>query len=273
MALLYTNGEKRICRSIGISGNEETERNMIDIHIHIVPEIDDGSRSVEESRYMLLPAADGGTTGMIVTPHCNIRGYFENYNGQELQRTLEAFAELAKETVPQMQIGFGQEVYGTEDAPELIRDGRLLTMNNTRYVLMEFPFDSSFSYMSEILYRTKGYGFLPIVAHPERYDVIQTYPWLVEEWLDEGLGIQVNKGSILGRFGADPYEAVMYLLTHGMVHICASDAHRTNTRTSYMNEVQEALQEEFGRRYARLLLEDNPGRVWNGEPLKLPKDL
>lgn len=246
---------------------------MIDIHIHIVPGIDDGSRSVEETQKMLRQAAEGGTTGMIVTPHCNIEGYYENYNGQELQRAFEAFAQLAKETVPRMQIGFGQEVYGTEDAPELVRDGRLLTMHDTRYVLMEFPFESPFAYMSEILYRTKEYGFIPIVAHPERYDVMQDYPWLVEEWLDEGLGIQVNKGSILGRFGGDPYEAVMYLLTHGMVHICASDAHRTYARTPYMNKVQKVLQREFGHRYAKLLLEDNPRQVWMGEPLRLPKDL
>lgn len=246
---------------------------MIDMHIHIVPGLDDGAQSVDEARRMLLQAWDGGTKGMIVTPHCNIEGYFDNYNGVELQKALQAFQQLAEETVPEMKIGFGQEVYSTEQAPELIRDGRLLTMNGTNYVLMEFPFESDYEYMSEILYRTKKYGFRPIIAHPERYDVIQDYPWLVEDWLDGGLFIQVNKGSILKRFGRGPYEAAMYLLTHGLVHLSASDAHRTNMRTAYLNELRETLTEEFGNQYMKLLLEDNPRRVWKGEALLLPKDV
>ena len=95
---------------------------MIDMHIHIVPGIDDGARTAEEARRMLLQAADGGTTGMIVTPHCNIEGYFENFESPELETAFQNFFELAQKTVPDMKIGFGQEVYGTIEAPELISD-------------------------------------------------------------------------------------------------------------------------------------------------------
>ncbi len=246
---------------------------MIDMHIHIVPGIDDGARTAEEARRMLLQAADGGTTGMIVTPHCNIEGYFENFEGPKLEAAFQGFYELAKKTVPNMKIGFGQEVYGTYEAPELVREGRLRTLQNSRYVLMEFPFESSFRYMTEILMRTYEYGFVPIVAHPERYDVIQDMPWVVEDWVDAGLCIQVNKGSVLGRFGSRPYYAAEYLLEHGLVHLTASDAHRTNTRTAYLNELKSVLVREYGRSITGLLLEENPNRIWDNRKLLLPKDL
>lgn len=246
---------------------------MIDMHIHIVPGIDDGARTAEEARRMLLQAADGGTTGMIVTPHCNIEGYFENFESPRLEAAFQNFFELARKTVPDMKIGFGQEVYGTMEAPELIMEGRLRTLHNSRYVLMEFPFDSSLGYMTEILMRTSEYGFVPVVAHPERYDVIQEVPWRVEDWVDAGLCIQVNKGSILGRFGSRPYYAAEYLLQHGLVHLSASDAHRTNTRTAYLNELRSVLSRDYGRAITRMMLEDNPNRIWNNEELLLPKDL
>lgn len=246
---------------------------MIDMHIHIVPGVDDGARTPEETRRMLLQAADGGTTGMIVTPHCNIAGYFENYEGPELEAAFERFLEIARKTVPDMKIAFGQEVYGTEEAPELIRRGMLRTLNRSRYVLMEFPFESSFPYMTDILMQTYEYGFVPVVAHPERYDAVQEVPWMVEDWVDAGLCIQVNKGSILGRFGEKPYYAAKYLLEHGLVHLSASDAHRTNVRTSYLNELRDVLNREYGFRIAKMMLEDNPQRIWDDQKLLLPKDL
>ncbi len=246
---------------------------MIDMHIHIVPGIDDGVRTSEEARRMLLQAADGGTAGMIVTPHCNIEGYFENFEGPGLEAAFQSFYELAKKAVPDMKIGFGQEVYGTPEAPELIQQGRLRTLHNSRYVLMEFAFDSSFRYMTEILMRTYDYGFVPIVAHPERYDVIQQFPWRAEEWVDAGLCIQVNKGSILGRFGSGPYYGAEYLLQHGLVHLSASDAHRTNTRTAYLNELHSVLRRDYGSSIAGLMLKDNPERIWDNRELLLPKDL
>ena len=125
---------------------------MIDIHSHILPEVDDGSFDMICSIEMAEMAAESGVEAMIATPHCNQRGCFENYTSEELLgrfRTLKS--ELKHSDVP-LELYLGMEVFGTEDAAELYRDGRLLTLNGGRYMLTEFDFGAEAHFMDTVLY-------------------------------------------------------------------------------------------------------------------------
>ena len=125
---------------------------MIDIHSHILPEVDDGSFDMICSIEMAEMAAESGVEAMIATPHCNQRGCFENYTSEELLgrfRTLKS--ELKHSDVP-LELYLGMEVFGTEDAAELYRDGRLLTLNGGRYMLTEFDFGAEAHFMDTVLH-------------------------------------------------------------------------------------------------------------------------
>lgn len=113
---------------------------MIDIHAHIIPSVDDGSEDMETSIIMAEMAADSGVDTIIATPHCNQSGMYENYVSAELLARMEEFrSEIAREKLD-LRIGFGMEIFCTRDVPLLLKEKRLLTLNGSRYALVEFGF-------------------------------------------------------------------------------------------------------------------------------------
>ena len=113
---------------------------MIDIHTHILPGVDDGSPRTAESLEMLRLAAASGVETVIATPHSNLPGVYANYNGEWLQASFDRLIRRAEEEEIPVRILRGMEVYATEDLPQLLEAGRVLTLNDSRYVLMEFDF-------------------------------------------------------------------------------------------------------------------------------------
>lgn len=240
---------------------------MIDIHTHVLPGVDDGSQSMEESLELLAIAADSGVHTLIATPHCNIPDEFENYASPELTELFERLdRERAEAGIP-LRLCRGMEIFATPELPELLRTGRVWTLNGTRYFLMEFAFQEDPDYCREILRRCRELDYLPIIAHPERYDFVQEDPDIAYEWCTLGYGLQLNKGSILGRFGSEPRATAHLLLEHGLAACVASDAHSPFQRSTYMAELRDYLTEELGESYTRLLLEENPARILNGREL------
>jgi protein-tyrosine phosphatase len=240
---------------------------MIDIHTHVLPGVDDGSQSMEDSLELLAIAAESGVDTLVVTPHCNIPDEFDNYASPEL---LERFRQLDQERreagIP-IRLCRGMEIFATPELPELLQSGRVWTLNDTRYFLMEFAFQEDPDYCRDILRRCRELDYLPIIAHPERYDFIQDDPDIAYEWCTSGYGLQLNKGSILGRFGSEPREMAHLLLRHGLAACVASDAHSPIQRSTYMAELKEYLTDELGESYTRLLLDENPARILSGREL------
>ncbi len=240
---------------------------MIDIHTHVLPGVDDGSQSMEDSLELLAIAAESGVDTLVVTPHCNIPDEFDNYASPEL---LERFRQLDRERreagIP-IRLCRGMEIFATPELPELLQSGRVWTLNDTRYFLMEFAFQEDPDYCRDILRRCRELDYLPIIAHPERYDFIQDDPDIAYEWCTSGYGLQLNKGSILGRFGSEPREMAHLLLRHGLAACVASDAHSPIQRSTYMAELKEYLTDELGESYTRLLLDENPARILSGREL------
>ena len=240
---------------------------MIDIHSHVLPGIDDGSQSMDESLEMLAMAVDSGVRTLVVTPHCNIPDEFDNYVGPELEALFHQLDEERDLAGIPIKLCKGAEIFATEELPELLQEGKAWTLNGTRYFLTEFAFTEDPGYCERILYRCREAGFLPIIAHPERYVFIQEDPQIAYEWCTAGYGLQINKGSPLGRFGPGPAHTAELLLEHGLVCCVASDAHSPVQRSTHMGEISEYLRDEFSEDYRRLLLEEDPARILSGREL------
>ena len=240
---------------------------MIDLHTHVLPGVDDGSRSMKESLELLTMAADSGVEILVATPHCNIPDVFDNYVSPELEDLFRKLDEARKNAGIPIRLLRGMEIFATPELPQLLRDRRVWTLNGTKYFLMEFAFDEDPDYCSRILRRCRELGFWPIVAHPERYYFLQEDLQLAFEWCVEGYGLQLNKGSLLGRFGSAPQRTAELLLQHGLAACVASDAHNPKRRSTNMLDVRGLLLEEYGEAYMRLLLEENPKRILDGRAL------
>ena len=241
---------------------------MTDIHCHILPYTDDGAESMEDALEMARMAAESGVTHLIATPHCNLP-YTEEKNFVSvslMDRFLDLQARIKRAGIP-LSLYPGCEVLCTPDVPALIRQGKLLTLANSNYLLVEFFFDESLSYMDDMLRAIAAEGLTPVIAHPERYDSIQRTPHIIERWFRSGYIIQLNKGSILGRLGRHAQHTADWILSHGLAHVVASDAHSPVMRTPDMIRLREYLLDFFDPEYAEILLDLNPSRILNGQPV------
>ena len=234
---------------------------MIDIHTHILPGMDDGSESLEESLMMAELAAKCGVTTIVATPHCNMIEAFENYNSPSWQEHFEKTKVFLQESKIAIELLKGMEIFGTEDTAKKIEDGLLLSLNDSCYYLMEFPFGADPFWIGDILDSVLSIGKIPVIAHPERYYCIQDEPMILYEWMQQGCFSQLNKGSIFGRFGRHAQMAAGVLLENRLVTCVASDGHSPYQRTTFMGDIKEYLEDEYGETYASLLLTENPKKM------------
>ena len=116
---------------------------MIDLHTHILPGVDDGAPDLETSVLMAAVAAESGVTHLVATPHSNQRGAFENYASPALQVRFDCLRAAVREAGIPLELSLGMEIFGTGDVPKLLREGRLLTINGGRYLLIEFGFHAA----------------------------------------------------------------------------------------------------------------------------------
>lgn len=242
---------------------------MIDIHAHILPGVDDGSPSLNSSLEMARLAVESGVSAMIATPHCNLPDSGVPLWADALTRCEQRLSQTLSQEGIELTLYAGMEIFGTRDTPEKLRDGRLCTLASSRYPLIEFPFHNYGREASEILERVLSMGLRPIVAHPERYRYTQEEPRLLNLWVDMGCLLQVNRGSLLGRFGAREEELGHSLIERGFAAFVASDAHTSVVRTPWMRDVQELLRREYSPRTAQLLLQEHAEKVLRNETIEM----
>lgn len=239
---------------------------MIDIHCHILPGYDDGASTLEESMTMIRMAVSSGVTGIVATPH--FRGDPQSLEAAVYLKQLYLQLEDAiRQAGLPLQLYFGAEILCMPQTVEMAQQGQLPTLGNTRYVLTEFFFNETFSYMDEILTGIAQAGYIPVVAHPERYETIQRDPRRLIHWFRKGYIIQLNKGSILGAFGHRAEMAADWILSSGLAHVVASDAHSASHRTTDMTSLRARLLDEYESDYVQILMDQNPARLIRGEEM------
>ena len=214
---------------------------MVDIHSHIINEIDDGSRSIEMTINMLKKAEESGTTDIIATPHF-MRGRFEVEYKEVIQKT-EELKKIVKENNIDINIYVGQEVYYSKNLLEYYNDKIIGTINNTKYMLIELPmlgFD--IDEVINTIYELQIRGIVPIIAHPERYKPFIKKPSMINALINEGMLFQMNAGSIAGDFGKDVKKTATKYLEHNVYSFIGSDAHRDRGRDTDMSEALNILE-------------------------------
>ena len=234
---------------------------MIDLHSHILPELDDGSQSLEESLAMARMAVQSGVTVMVATPHCM------DDRAQQVYAAWRLLREALRDTEIPLKLYLGMEIFGTADTVRLLRARRLFPLNGSQYPLIEFSFRSTGEEETQILYQVLRAGYRPLVAHPERYGYVRENPELINLWTKMGCLLQVNRGSLLGRFGPGAQRMAAELVERGFVTAVATDAHSLRVRTPWMKDIQTLLSQEYSPQLARKLLLQNPQHILRNEPL------
>ena len=227
---------------------------MIDIHSHILPGIDDGAQTIEDSIKMAKEAVNEGIKTIIATPHHKNNQFF-NTRPTIITKVNELNTILRQEDIP-LTILPGQEVriYG-----EVIEDyfkEEILTLHHTKYLFIEFPSSSVPRYSERLLYELQTEGIIPIIVHPERNKELQDKPELLYQFVKNGALTQVTASSIVGYFGKNIKKFSEQLIEHNLTHFIASDAHNTHNRGFKMIEAFDFINESFGSDYIYLFKEN-----------------
>ena len=241
---------------------------MIDIHSHIVFDVDDGPKSIEESKALLKEAYNQGVRTIVSTSHRR-KGMFETPE-EKIATNFLKVREIAKEVADDLVIAYGAEIYYTLDVLEKLEKKAIPTLNDSRYALIEFSMNTPYRDIHNALTKVLMLGSTPVVAHIERYHTLENDEKKVRELINMGCYMQINSSSVLKpRLFGDTYKFMKkrarYFLDKGLVHVVASDMHNLDNRPPYMSEAYELIAKKYGAEKARELFETNPSKIINDQ--------
>ena len=235
---------------------------MFDIHCHIVPGVDDGPKSWEVAVEMCRMAAADGIDHIVATPHANDR---YRYDREALTLALDRLRELVG-MPPRLSLGCDFHL-SYDNLQSVLEDPRRYTIDDTNYLLVELSNYSVPVQVTDCFLKLGDVGLTPILTHPERNPILQRSPERVLDWAEQGCIIQVTGSAFTGFWGEKSKQAAEWLMEREAVHILASDAHDTQRRIPNLSMARDAVAECYGAELARLLVEDNPRAVVEGQPL------
>ena len=238
--------------------------NLCDLHTHVLPGVDDGAPDLDYALQMLRNAAVSDVSLLAVTPHCN-GPCGANYLDAELKARFDRLRRAAAD-IP-VELVLGAEVWVDENLPGLLEAGKIPTINGSRYLLTEFPWNTPGSGFAPMLGQILSLGYVPLVAHPERYAAVCRNPAMVGQWLDMGCHLQLTGGSILGQFGKTAQRTAAFFLKNDLVACVASDAHGVHGRSNFLMDVYDHLAVQYSPVYARILMTDIPLRICRNDEL------
>ena len=222
--------------------------------------MDDGSPTIEVSLEMLRMAAEAGTTDIVAAPHSN--GEFV-YRPEMIDEQIRVLNEKTG-TKPKIHRGCDLHL-SYDNIMEALETPAKFSINGNRYLLVECSDLHIAGTMDRVLDQLLGVDLVPIVTHPERNPILQKEMSKLEKWVDLGCLVQVTALSVLGGFGKKAGAAAHKLLADGMVHVIASDAHDPVHRHPKLDEAFRAIGQQYGEGVAKLLFEENPGKIIRGQ--------
>ena len=241
-----------------------------DLHCHLLPGLDDGPSRIEETAEMLIMAHQAGTRRIVATPHMFHSSFQVNDVAlvrQCYNQTKNRLAKLARQpsysTLNQVEILLGAENYANIEFIEALEHNRILTLNDSNFLLVEFPLDTGTTPFSLIIRRIRDKGCQPVLAHAERYQFVQRDPMILEKFIEKGGLIQVNANSFMGNFWSKPRRTAHILLKKNLVSVIASDGHRVHARKPDLGPAWAYLSKKFKPERIRLLMFDNPNWLIN----------
>lgn len=223
---------------------------MIDVHTHILQEIDDGCDSIDKSIYLIKDEISNGVDKIFLTPHYDNGKEFNTLD--KIKEKFDVLLSRVKEENLNVSLYLGQEYFVDENFYKLLEKGDLVTLNDTKYVLVEFPFFNETDilvHLSKIISK----GYIPIIAHIERYAYLD---WsLLIEFKMVGALMQVNASCLIGEYGKKMKNLAMSAIKDGLISFVASDIH--DNRRNYMRKAYEKIAKKLGAEYAERVFNKN----------------
>ncbi|MBR2786200.1 MAG: hypothetical protein IKD76_01670 [Clostridia bacterium] len=218
---------------------------MIDIHTHLLNNVDNGSVDIIETLTSLKLAEEAGFTDIILTPHY-IEGYYEN-NYASIKHKIEELKQKLEDNSIKLNIHQGNEIYISKNIVDLIKSHTVSSLAGSKYVLVEYPQKVKLVDLEKILENLKEVGYTPVLAHPERYVFIQKNLRTVNTLISHGILMQANYGSILGQYGKEAQRTLIKMLKNNMVHVLATDTHRTGFVYGHFYKVEKEFLKYISR--------------------------
>ncbi len=237
----------------------------IDIHCHIMPGVDDGSPDVETSLRMLEIARKNEIQRIILTPHH--KPMHHNVSPEHNAVYCQKLQELADKKGIAVKLYSGNEIYYSDETPRDLENRKISTLAGSDYVLVEFHPTTPYKAIHNGIYQIQTAGFLPIIAHIERYSDVVSHMSNAEELKEMGCLIQVNASSIMGKYGFGIAHFTKKLLKNELVHFVATDAHDDGKRAPQLLECRKYVEKKYGNAYADRIFYQNPMKVINGDDI------
>jgi protein-tyrosine phosphatase len=235
---------------------------MIDLHCHILPGLDDGPNTMEESVAMAESAIADGITHVVATPHSSNDFHFDFQQVRQLRDELQA------RIGSRLQLATGCDFHLSPDNLKSLReDAPRFCINQQDYLLVEFNEVSIPPAMDQTLHEIQLAGLRLIVTHPERNGILRAHPERLKKWIQQGCFAQVTAGSLTGVFGPTAQMNGLRWVGQGLIHFVASDAHNTQRRPLRLQPAYDVIADRFGKEKAHALFFENPLAAYEGQEL------
>jgi protein-tyrosine phosphatase len=242
---------------------------LIDLHSHLLPGIDDGSKDLAMSLAMARVASADGISTIACTPHI-LPGVYNN-SGPAIRRAVAQLAKSIADADIPISLVTGADVHIAPNLDIQLRDGRALTLNNSRYFLFEPPHHVKPPRLEDLIFGLQAAGYVPILTHPERLSWVEGHYDLIGRLVSSSVLMQITAGSVMGRFGRRPRYWAERMLDEGLCHLLATDAHNTEQRAPRMADARDVVAQRLGDDEAiNLVLRRPQGILNNLKPAELP---
>ena len=239
------------------------QSDFVDIHCHLLPGIDDGSESLEETIRMAKIAYEEGITTITVTPH-QLGAYRKN-TATVIRENLHLTRQALQQNAIDLKLLPGGDVRIEADLVDRLKDGSVLTLgDHQKHILLELPHETFFP-LDSLLDSLQAIGITGILSHPERNQGLLAKPVIVDHLVERGCLMQITAGSLLGTFGERPQRMAMSLLKNHLVHFVATDAHGSKRRRPLMQKAYDKTRQLVGETVAHKLFCEFPTKVACGE--------
>jgi protein-tyrosine phosphatase len=235
---------------------------VVDIHSHILPEVDDGPKSWEVSVAMCRTAAADGITHVVATPHANDRYH---YDRPYLQGLLAHLRGLVGDK-PTLSLGCDFHL-SYDNLQDALANPTRYVIEGTRYLLVEFSNYSVPEQTADTFLKLRNCGITPIITHPERNPILRENLQRVVEWADQSCIIQITGSALTGFWGERARRAAHWLFEHQAAHVLSTDAHDTEKRVPILSTARSAAADIYGEEVAEAMVEGNPRAIVANQPL------
>lgn len=234
--------------------------NLTDLHIHIVPGVDDGAQSEEISEQMLLRAVEQNINTIIATPH-----YRESVPKERVLKAFERVKKIAQDKTPSIQLFLGNEILLSDGLVDEIKEEKVFSLANSRYYLIEALPQTEYRRLYEGLQEVVALGYAPILAHIERYDCLEQRIDRVIELIEAGCYLQVNAETVRLPFYQSQYRFIKELFKRDLIHFIATDAHSMDKRKPELLPAVVRLTKILTEEQMNRILYQNPSKIIKNE--------